>query len=831
MTLLKSLLVLVLIIPFQNIHSQYNKTFKKNFADGQYYMLTENYDAAVKSFQNLINLDQQNSNVHYLTGSCYLNMPGQKARAKEHYKTAIMNMSPKYRDGSYRETNAPFEALLGLARTYQVTYDFKAAIEHYVHYRNYLDMSDFANVEFVNKQIESCELAQEMVNQPMNVQFVKLEDYPIDYSQNNYRGVVSEDQTMMMYMSNQPARNSIIMINNDGSGWSEPEVINSQLGVLGDGMVSSLAPDGKTMLLTRSDPFNSDIYISYYEDEKWTVAEQMSKAINSVYFESHACLSADGNILYFTSNRKGGYGALDIYKSEKTDRDEWGKPANMGPTLNSPYNEDTPFITKDGSMIFFSSQGHVTMGGYDIFVSTLLPDGSWTVPENLGYPVNGPDDELFYVPIDNGKSAIYASAGKNGNEQVGLYTLKFEAPAQEEYVASVNDAGVESRIYPELDEEILDKLLSGPVYNRKKTPKEVDLSLEAETEVHSAKTGNFLVLKNLFFDFDNHRLDEGNEQNIDRLYMIMNQFPDLSIEVVGHSDAMGSEAYNLELSLKRANSIVSYLTNLGVERGRFISRGVGEMQNVAINENEDGSDNPTGRELNRHVEIRLMNYENENITVEEIFVPEHLRPTLDMRFSVMLAAGSERYHDIPRMLDGEEVREIETDESYIYTVGTFDNKLMAMDILYEVLDRGYQDAFLVEKRELDKMIRQQTTKPDLSPGKYTIQILAMNVPMDMNYFIAIQGVRRIQGEDGLYRYFVGEFESLSDAKNVLHGIKAIGYPDAFIMNLSSYQSILADSGNINEVEEMALQSIKKTGDLSVTRFLLWFSRTIYSIPS
>jgi outer membrane protein OmpA-like peptidoglycan-associated protein len=772
MSFLKTLLVPVLLISFQNMQGQYNRIFKKHFADGQYYMLTENYDAAIKSFQNLINLDPQNSNVHYLTGMCYTNMPGQKALAKEHYEAAIMNMSPRYRDGSYRETQAPYEALLGLARTCQVAYDFQSAIEYYVRYRNYMDPGDFASVEFVNKQIEACELAGEMVNQPMNVQFVKLEGYPIDYKQNNYRGVASADQTMMMYMSNKPARNTIMMIRNEGGIWSEPEAVNTQLGIFEDGLVSSLSHDGNTLLLTRSDPFDSDIYISYYKGGKWTEAEQMTKGINTVYFESHACLSSDGKILYFTSNRKGGYGALDIYKCIRTEKEEWGRPENLGPTLNSPYNEDTPFITEDGSMLFFSSQGHVTMGGYDIFVCTLLPDGSWSVPENLGYPVNGPDDELFYVPVRNGESAIFASAGRNGNQQMGIYTLKFEPPQEEGLMAGI-DAGV--------------------IGKRNKTTKEADLHREAETEVHGTKTGSYLVLKNLFFDFDHYRLDEENEQNIDRLYMIMNQYPDLSVEVVGHSDAMGSEAYNLELSLKRANSVVSYLANKGIARGRFISRGVGEMQNIAINENADGTDSPEGRELNRHVEIRLMNYENENITVEEIFVPEHLRPTRDMRFSVLLANSQERFQDIPRVLNGVDVREIETDESYLYTVGSFDNKLRAMDILYEVLDRGFQDAFVVEKRELDKMISQQTRKPDLSPSKYTIQILAMNVPLDMNYFIAIQGVRRIQGEDGLYRYLFGEFESVADAKKVLPGIKAIGYPDAFIMNLSRYQSVLADN--------------------------------------
>ena len=748
-----------------SVNGQYNRNFKRHFADAQYYMITEKYEEALKYYMKLLDLDPENCNLHYLTGSCYLNIPGQKTMAIGHFEKATKSITLKYRDGSYREKDAPYETIYNLARAYHINYDFDKAIDHYIEYRNNMYYTDFADIEYVNKQIAACELAMEMTQQPIDVQFVKLEDYPVNYSDDNYRGVVSANQSTMLYMSDKPYQNAIHMTQNINGTWSEAKLINRELGNVQDCYITSLSTDGTMLFLAKMDPFDSDIYVSHYEDDHWAEIQKLPRHINTVYYESHAYFFPDDSMLYFTSNRKGGYGALDIYACQKIGDHEWDEPENLGSTINTPYNEDTPFLSEDGTMLFFSSQGHVTMGGYDVFVSTLMPDGSWSPPENLGYPVNGPDDEIFYVPLNNGQDALFAMAGREGNEQVGLYNLKYIPEQPSEPVAG----------------QSVSKL-----NHREKTPREMDLEREAGSEVHGTKTGEYLLVKNIMFEFDKYKLNELAEKDVERLYTIMNQYPELSVEVTGHADAMGPEMYNFELSLKRANSVVNYLISKGVDKSRFISRGVGEKQNIAINVNPDGSDNPEGRKYNRNAEIRLINYENESITVEEVFVPEHLRPRTDQRFIVLLANPERRNFDIPKQLNGQKVNEIQTDESYLYTVGSYEKKTDAVDMLNQVVDDGFSDARIMEKREMDRLITRQSHKPQLPGGKYTIQILALSRPLDQDYFTAIRGVQRFLGEDGIYRYVVGEYNSIEEALKVLPGIKAIGYPDAFVMNLARY---------------------------------------------
>ena len=767
----KLILSSLIIISIHQVNGQYDKNYKRYFTEAQYFLITENYQEALKYYQKLLYLDPDNCNVQYLTGTCYLNIPGQKSMATKHLEQSTIHITQKYRDGSYREKNAPYEAIFWLARAYHINYEFDKAIDHYIEYRNNMIFDDFAALEYVNKQIEACELAREMIGKPGNVQFVKLEGQPTSYFQNNYRGVVTENMMTMLYMSDSPYKNSIHMTQNLDGTWSEMKVINKELGDVRDCQTASLSADGKTLLLVRSDPFNADIYVSYYKNGRWSEIQKLPRNINTIYYESHAYLTADGMMLFFTSNRKGGYGALDIYVSKKIGENEWERPENLGATINTSYNEETPFLTEDGSMLFFSSQGHVNMGGYDVFVSRLLPDGTWSDPENMGYPVNGPDDELFYVPVNNGQGAIFAMAGREGNEPLGLYNLKYMPDQPSEQLADVS---------------------VNPVTQREKTPMELDLEREADSEVHGTKAGEYLIVKNIMFEFDKYDLGDQSKNDVDRLYTIMKQYPELSVEVVGHSDALGEEMYNLELSLKRANSVVNYLAAKGIDKNRFISKGVGEDQSIAINQNPDGTDNPEGRKYNRNAEIRLINYENESITVEEVFVPEDLRPKTDQRFLVLLANPERRDLDIPKQLNGEIIHEIRTDESFLYMIGNFEKKTDAMELLNSLIDDGYPDASIMEKREIDRLIIRQTRAPLLSGSKYTIQILAMSQPLDEDFFIAIQGVRRILGDDGIYRYLVGEYDSPEEALKILPGLKAIGYPDAFVMSLSRYNSILAD---------------------------------------
>ena len=745
-----------------------SKPFKRSFVEAQYLFLNEDYQAALTTYEKLLELEPGNRNIHYLTGLCYLNIPGKKQEAIPHLEASLQSMTKKYKDGSYKEKEVPYEALFYLGRAHHLNFDFMDAIDYYVHYKFEAEKNDFANLEYVDKQIEACELAEEMTAHPIQVKFTKLETGK-GFIDNALFGIRSADNTTMVCMGKTDKEMVIMMAKNIDGAWSQPSTIHSQLGNFPDCQISSLSHDGYTMLLTRSDPFNSDLYISHFDDNRWSTMEALPKHINTAYYESSASLSRDGQKLYFTSNKKGGYGALDIYVSEIQEDGKWGKPNNVGPKLNTMYNENTPFITEDGELLYFSSQGHTTIGGYDVFLTSRQPDGSWTLPKNLGYPINTPDDDLNYIPQYRGRNAYFASAARGNNGETGIYTMEPMELGEPGFLASMDG-------YTAL--------------NRETTPMESELSEKSETEIHGVNTGEFLIMKNIMFEFDHFMLDDGAIQDVDRLCMIMEQFPELSVEVIGHADAMGKEEYNLELSRKRARTVVDYLTGKGVENNRFIAKGVGEKENIAINYNPDGSDNPAGRQLNRHVEVKLMNYEDERITIEEIFVPEHLRPKVDLNYSVLLSTTADRDYKIPKILNEALIHEIQTDRSFIYTIGRYNKKADALDLVNSAVDKGFPSAKLIEKRELDRIISTESPLHELSNKIYTIQIIAMSSPLDMDYFIAIHGIKRIIGKDGIYRYVVGEFDSPEEALTALPGLKTIGYPDAFVMNLARYKDLI-----------------------------------------
>jgi outer membrane protein OmpA-like peptidoglycan-associated protein/tetratricopeptide (TPR) repeat protein len=745
-----------------------SRPFKRSFVEAQYLFLTEEYEAALDTYDKLLRMEPGNRNIQYLIGLCYLNIPGKKQESIPYFEASIQGMTKKYKDGSYREKEAPYEALFYLGRAHHLNFEFMEAIDYYVHYKFEAEGNDFANLEYVDKQIEACELAGEMISRPLQVKFTKMEtgDGFID---NALFGVRSADNTIMVCMAKTAEEKAIMMAKYINGTWSRPSTIHTQLGNYPDCQVSSLSHDGYTLLLTRSDPFDSDLYISHFDGNRWSTMEALPRQINTAYYESSASLSGDGQKLYFTSNKKGGYGALDIYVSEIQEDEKWGKPYNVGPKLNTMYNENTPFITVDGELLYFSSQGHTTIGGYDVFLTSRQPDGSWTLPKNLGYPINTPDDDLNYIPEYGGRNAYFASAARGENGESGIYTMEPLELGEPGFLASTD---------------------GNTVHSRETTPLESELSEKSETEIHGINAGEFLVIKNIMFEFDQFMLDDGAIQDVDRLCMIMEQFPELSVEVIGHADAMGKEDYNLELSRKRARTVVDYLTGKEIANNRFIAKGVGEQENIAINYNPDGTDNPAGRKLNRHVEVRLMNYEDERITVEEIFVPEHLRPKVDLNYSVLLSTTAERDYNIPKILSQELIHEIQTDRSFIYTTGRYNKKADALNLVNTAVDKGFPGAKLIEKRELDRIIRTESTLHDLSNKIYTIQIIAMSSPLDMDYFIAIHGIKRIIGKDGIYRYVVGEFDTPEQALTALPGIKVIGYPDAFVMNLARYKDLI-----------------------------------------
>jgi len=715
----------------------------------------------------------ENHNLHHLIGMCYLNIPGNNDLAMEHYKTALYGLTDNYMQGSYREDKAPPETLFGLARCHHIDHQFEDAIAYYLEYRNRMIDPDFADLEYVNKQIEACERATVLINEPRGVEVANVGPSPT-FAGNAYRPVFSGGDSCLIYMSDEPSKHTIFITYLENGGWTNPEPINDQIGSAGDCFINSVSEDGLELYVSMTDNFNSDIYVSLFENGNWTSIEKLNKNINTIYYESHASVSPDGNRLYFTSNRKGGQGALDIYISEKDEKGEWGKATNIGPLINTPYNEESPAIADDNTTLYFSSQGHNTLGGFDVFYTILRSDGTWTVPENLGYPVNSGGDEVNFSPMDS-QDNMFVAARLNENNQLVVQYLRFLS--DEELLAMT-------------EQEQKDQPEEKP---KAKVPPGQMLARGEERVSQGGPSNKDLVINHIMFDYNIVELSAGAKDQVDRLYMIMDQFQDLTIELVGHADAKGSDSYNLALTKKRSNAVGRYLVEKGIDQGRLVLTGAGESEFIAINANPDGSDNPEGRKLNRYVEIRLSNYEGVDIAIEDIFVPAGLRAKMDMEFSVLLDERDDQRSDLPSGIGGSNIEEIQSGDRFIYIVGRFNQRPDAAQLLNRAVDEGFNKARIIEKKELDRLLAGYKPVLPASQKVYTIQIMALKNPKAISHFNNIGQVTRHTCKDGIYRYVIGEYQGIQSAMEALPGINRLGYKDAFIMNVNHYNTIAVTS--------------------------------------
>jgi outer membrane protein OmpA-like peptidoglycan-associated protein/Tol biopolymer transport system component len=441
----------------------------------------------------------------------------------------------------------------------------------------------------------------------------------INNKYDNFDPAVSGDMKSMVFMTKMPFYDAVFYSTYKNGAWKRPYNITPDIQSDGDQYAASLSYDGKTLFLAKEDEFESNIYISFLQESGvWSKSKKMDKPINSKYWESHACLSPDSKKLYFTSNRSGGQGEMDIWVSELQKDGSWGNPKNLGPTINTEFNEDTPFLTPDGTMLYFSSQGHFNSGGYDIFYSYLNTDSTWSEPRNVGYPVNTTDDDLFFVPMDNqsGFFARYYSSGYGSEDIYGFkITPRFETPSEE----------IADEIYfkPPVVEDV-----PVAVSQTEETKPEV---ITAETEKAPEKGEKILVeeqrieIHNIYFEFDKAAIPQTSKDQLGAIKKVMDANPAVTLKLTGYADAMGPTYYNLFLSEQRAQEVKNYLVSLGMKSSRIIVEGKGKTNYIAINTNPEGTDNPEGRKYNRRVEIDLVNAGN-NITVIKVNdVPESLK--------------------------------------------------------------------------------------------------------------------------------------------------------------------------------------------------------------
>jgi outer membrane protein OmpA-like peptidoglycan-associated protein len=404
------------------------------------------------------------------------------------------------------------------------------------------------------------------------------------------------------------------------------------------------------MLIYRDDKFgNGDIFESYLKGEIWSDPIPMPKVINSPAHESSASIAPDGRMIYFVSERDGGKGGRDIWKCSKASDGTWSTPENLGNIINTKADEESVFIHPDGKTLYFSSKGHRTIGGYDVYKSTF-ENNEWSEPQSLGEPINTVGDDLFFVLTADGQTGYYASS-RDAKEK-DLYSIKFIPKNKENKQEQPNLTVLKGIIRDEktkipleakiiiTDNElnaVIGEFNSNSASGKYLIPlpggKNYGIAVSApdyifhsenvdvakvegyyevirDIDLKKLETGTQIVLRNIFFDLDKYTLKPESKSELNRLYNLMIENPKLEIELSGHTDTQGSAEYNQQLSQNRAKAVVDYLVSMGIAAKRFEYKGYGEtrpiISDAEITKMATQEEKDAAHANNRRTEIKIL---------------------------------------------------------------------------------------------------------------------------------------------------------------------------------------------------------------------------------
>ena len=404
------------------------------FREGSFLLGEENYDVALKNFLEAYKLDSSSANINFNIGFCYLNSSSNKGLAERYLAKAVTKITKNYANDDASEKAAPPLAIFYYGKSLHLNYKFDEALVQYdLFEKEYAkDKKTKDDVAYFKEQTV---YAKELIAVPLNVKIENLGD-SINSIYPDYSPVLSADEGTLIYTTRRNTSTGgdrtpdgqyyedIVISYKDQSGiWSSPKSIGQFINTSGHEGSINLTADGQTLIVFRDDAGNGNIYFSNWDGKEWSSLQNFGSDINTKYWESHACLSADNNTLYFVSDRPGGFGGRDIYRCVKLPNGAWSKATNVGPIINTKYDEDGPFIHPDGVTLVFSSNGHKSMGGFDIFFSSIEEDKKFSEPTNMGYPINTPDDDVFFVTSPDGKRGYFSSAAAGGLGEKDIYTM------------------------------------------------------------------------------------------------------------------------------------------------------------------------------------------------------------------------------------------------------------------------------------------------------------------------------------------------------------------------------------------------------------------------
>jgi len=630
-----------------------NKVFKQKFFVAENLLLSENYHEALKVYFELNDMDSLNFNIKWKIGLCFIHEGDKKSEGIPFLESACEHISSNYFYDEHTERNAPPQALRDLAHAYHLNYQLDTSIAVYGQFRKYLDEKNTDEISEINHQIKMCKNAREVMANPLNVIITNLGS-AINSTAAEHSPVIAGDEGVLMFTSRRKEGTGklitedgkfyedIYVSEKEAGVWQAVYPIDTNINTPGHEATIGLSVDGQILFIYKDDDGNGNIYRSELMGDSWSKPMKMGPSVNSEAWETNAVISADGRTLFFVSDRDGGFGGRDIYSCRMLPNGEWSLATNLGHMINTPYDEDAPFFHPDGVQLLFSSNGHKSMGGFDIFSSERSEEGNWTKPENIGYPINTADDDIFYITSPDGKRAYYAANKRGGFGQQDIYMISM--PEAEDKKLTVLSGVVADQLgnVPGLAEIIVIDNETGEVYGiyspNSSTGKYLlilpqgrnyDISFKADghmyhteqlyiernsayaeinkpVELTTIKVGKSIVLEHLFFAHDETLILEASKLELNKLFELMQDMPDLVVEISGHTDSKGEHDYNMKLSTDRAQAVVSEIVNRGISANRIIAKGYGETQPISSNLDDEGNEDTEAMAKNRRVELKVL---------------------------------------------------------------------------------------------------------------------------------------------------------------------------------------------------------------------------------
>lgn len=776
-------LIFFSLILFKSFSQRHDDVFVNKFLKAEQLIEKGDFPSALVLYKELLNDESDNANLNFKTGFCYLNTVLEKSKAIEYLEKAVQDINRDANIDDPDELAAPPEAWFFLAKAYHNDYQFTKALQILDSLKQVIPNYKKEFTENIDELVDYCKNGQELMKYPIKMQITNLGGV-INTEYDEHSPVFSADEQVLIFTSKRkseihPAKTEdgqyyediyISKKLSDGQ-WEVPVPISPLINSATHEASIGLSPDGQELYIykdesTMLNPRDGNIYVSHLVGDEWTAPQKLN--INTKYNENHASISADGQELFFTSDRPGGFGGLDIYIAKRLPNGDWGIPLNAGSMINTNKDEISPYIHPDGVTLFFSSKGHNSMGGYDIFFTIRDDSMKWNTPTNLGYPINTPNDDAFYVPTPDGTRAYYASQQTGGigrddlyiitlpkseeklltvmsgyitmgngklpenvtitvtddetkkvmgiytpNSKTGKYLIilksgkrylisvendvflpytevidvsdstaynKIERPillepinmknvqrnyefhfkpnqtelSSEEGMSFIKISKIlnylpefsariilpKENLLPDLNEirsdilteNITDKGIALtrvqveskpsnspnvlnlyiiasdtiPPIDKMISQKDVVLTNEPikNPEIKTEETK--IIIFPIYFTFDKHTC-QANEENLHKLASWLKENKKAKLEIIGNTDNMGSDEYNMKLSKRRAEYVKKQLITLGINTKRLTTVGMGKKNPIASNETAEG------RQLNRRVEFRLVKQKNVNI--------------------------------------------------------------------------------------------------------------------------------------------------------------------------------------------------------------------------